>query len=89
MSEKLKTSSALISNFELKIQKQHSHLRFKICILIHIDTSLNMLNKVTSSAYLTLTPLMLISEGVWKTSGVFNLDFKLKIQKQDLHFALL
>ena len=39
VSEKLKTSSLLELAFELKIQKQHSHLKFMSAILIHIDSA--------------------------------------------------
>ena len=39
MSEKLETSSVLELDFKLKSQKQHSHLRFMLTILIHIDSA--------------------------------------------------
>ena len=39
MSEELKTSSVVKLDFKLKIQKQHSHLRFMLTILIHIDSA--------------------------------------------------
>ena len=38
MSKKLTISGALKSDYELKIQKQHSHLRFMRTILVHIDS---------------------------------------------------
>ena len=37
MSEQLQTSSIVKLDFELKIQKQHSHLRFMLTTLLHID----------------------------------------------------
>ena len=50
---------------------------------------LNILRKVRKSAYLTLITFLLISAGVWKTktSGVFNSNFELKVQKHDSQFA--
>ena len=50
---------------------------------------LNILSKAISSAYVTLIPYhssLKVSEKI-KTSGVFNLYFELKIQKQDLLFT--
>ena len=37
MSKKLQSSGVLKSDCELKIQKQHSHSRFMLTILIHIN----------------------------------------------------
>ena len=61
MSEKLKTSSVLKSDFDLKIQKQRSHLKFMWTILIHIDSDFKVVKKL---AYLTLISLILVSEVV-------------------------
>ena len=58
-------------------------------MLIHIEVPLNILRKTISSAYLTLIPLILTSDGVsdkLKTSGMHNLNFELKSQKHDSHF---
>ena len=38
VSKKWKISSVVKLDFELKIQKQNSHLRFVLIILIHIDS---------------------------------------------------
>ena len=38
MFKKLKSNDVLKSDYELKIQKQHSQLRFMLTILIHIDS---------------------------------------------------
>ena len=39
MFEKQKTSKVLKSDFQLKIQKEHSHLKFTLTILIHLDSA--------------------------------------------------
>ena len=53
VSEKLKTSIVFKLDFDLKIQKQHSHLKFMLTILIHIGSAFKVVKK---SAYLTLIP---------------------------------
>ena len=64
MSEQLKPNSVVKLDVELKIQKKHSHLRFILTTLIHIDSVFNILRKVKKSAYPALTHLILVSEGV-------------------------
>ena len=56
-------------DFELKVQKHDSHLRFMLTTLIHIESTvpLNIIRKIKRSAFLTLIPLILVSEGVQKT----------------------
>ena len=39
MFEKQKTTKVFKSDFELKIQKEHSHLKFALTILIHLDSA--------------------------------------------------
>ena len=57
MSEKLKTSVALNSNFELKIQKQDSHFAFFYAFFKFISTlPLGILSEMINSAYLILIP---------------------------------
>ena len=67
MSKKLKSSDVLKSDFGLKVEKQHSHLRFMLTVLIHMTVHLSLLCKVKKSAYLTPITFLLISEDVWKT----------------------
>ena len=64
VSNKLKTSGMLNSNFELKSLQHDSDFAFTETILIHIDSALNILSKAISSRYLTLISKILISEGV-------------------------
>ena len=45
LSESLKTSSVLRSDFELTIQKQHFHLRFMWTMLIHIESDFKYTQK--------------------------------------------
>ena len=67
MSKKLENSDVLKSDYELKIQNQHSHLRFMLTILIRISSAFKLCHNVQKSAYLTLIPVLHISEGVWET----------------------
>ena len=39
MPEKIKSSGVFKSDYELNIQKQHSHLKFLRTILIHMDSA--------------------------------------------------
>ena len=39
MSGNVETNNVLKSDFDLKIQKQHSYLKFMLNILIHIDSA--------------------------------------------------
>ena len=52
---------------------------------------LNILRKVEKSAYLTFILLILVLKVIetLATSGMFNSNFELKIQKRNSHFAFL
>ena len=67
MSKKLKSSDVLKSDYGLKVEKQQSHLRFMLTVLIHMTVHLSLLCKLKKPAYLTLITFLLISEDVWKT----------------------
>ena len=53
--------------------------------------SLNILSEGINPAYIKLVPLILISEGIWKTEDYWyaQVGFRIKNpnQKQDLHFS--
>lgn len=67
MFEKPKTSKVLKSDFELKIQKEHSHLKFMLTILIHLDSAFKY---TPQSQKISISdqhiPLIPVSGGVYK-----------------------
>ena len=69
MSKELNTSGVLKSDYELKTQKQHSHLGFMWTILVQ---------------KISIFRFYLLNARLWKclnTSGVLKSDIELKIQK--------
>ena len=64
VSEKLKTSGMFNSDFKLKIQKQNLYFAFFLTVFIHIDSAFKYTPQSQKSTYLTLVPLILVSEGV-------------------------
>ena len=91
MSGQPKTSGVFNSNLELKIQTHGCLLYFPKLFSLISTVPLNLLIKVKKSAYLTLTPLILISEVSEKVkiSIMLKLYFESKIQKQHSHLRFM
>ena len=68
MPEKLKPSGVFKSDYELNIQKQHSHFTFSQTISIHAD-NVPKYTQQSQKVYFILIHLMLISEGVGQSKN--------------------
>ena len=89
VSESPKCRKRHASNLELKIQKQYLHLHFSKLFWLISTALLRILSKLRNSRYLTVIALnsfMKVSKKPNNT-GVLNLTFQLKIQKQGSHVA--